>query len=522
MPKPVQASVYTFRDIIAGGFVYVDKTRFLYELVRYNKGVHFLARPRRFGKSLLISTLDELFRGNRAAFQGLWIDSSDYAWEVHPVVRIDFSRFQVQNAAELDVRLQFYFTQIAQEYGLSLNEAPFDILFVDLIVQLSRQGQVVLLIDEYDKPILDNITDLDAAHAVRDLLKGFYTTIKSLDQYLRFVFITGISKFSRVGIFSGMNNLTDLTADARFAALLGLTEEEIDHYFPEHIAQLAAHLQISPAEARSQIRHWYDGYRFVPEGPNVYNPFSTLQLFVQQRFYNYWFETGTPTFLTKLLKGGAYDVTELEDLRVREMGFSTYEIETLSILPLLFQTGYLTIKEYEPTRRLYRLGYPNFEVEEAFLTYLLAEFNERERSFNDNFLWKLTDALESHQLERFFTILSVFFANVPYDIQIRQEKYYQTIFYLIFKLIGTVIDVEVRTNSGRMDAVIRLPEQVYIFEFKLDGSAQAALQQIVADGYAEKYRLEERPVTLIGVNFDSSSRQMSEWLSRPQGEIPSQ
>ena len=515
MPKPVQASVYTFRDIIAGGFVYVDKTRLIYELVRYNKGVNFLARPRRFGKSLLLSTLDELFRGNRVSFQGLWIDSSDYVWDAHPVVRIDFSRYQVHNAAELESVIQNYVKQIAQEYGIDLPDARFDILFGELILRLAKDRQVVVLIDEYDKPILDNITDLPTANAIRDKLRGFYTTIKSLDQYLRFVFITGISKFSRVGIFSGMNNLTDLTADRRFGALLGLTEEEIGHYFREHIEQLAVNLGLSPQETIAQIRHWYDGYRFVPAGPNVYNPFSTLQLFVQQHFYNYWFETGTPTFLLKLLKERDYDVSELDDLRVREMGFSTYEIETLAILPLLFQTGYLTIKEYEPVRRVYTLGYPNFEVEEAFIAYLLAEFNEQERSINDNHLWKLMDALEGHNLELFFTILSVFFANIPYDIQIKHEKYYQTIFYLIFKLIGTVIDVEVRTNSGRMDALISLKDHIYLFEFKLDGSAQAALEQIEAEKYDEKFQMDARPTTLVGVSFDSRSRQVSEWVSRP-------
>jgi hypothetical protein len=515
MPKPVQASVYTFRHLIEGGFVYVDKTAFIYEMVHRSAGVFFLSRPRRFGKSLLISTLDELFRGSRELFRGLWIDGSDYAWENHPVVRIDFSRESVHSAAELQDFLIATCQEIATRYGVEIQSTTYQRTFSHLIQALAKQGQVVILIDEYDKPILDNITDLAAAQAVRDVLKGFYTTIKSLDEYLRFVFITGISKFSRVGIFSGMNNLTDLTADRRFGALLGLTEEEIQRDLHEQIAAFAAQEKMDVAEAMAKMRHWYDGYRFVPEGPDVYNPFSTLQFLVQRRFANYWFETGTPTFLLKLLKDGAYDVTELEELRLRELAFSTYEIETLSILPLLFQTGYLTIKSYEPTRQVYTLGYPNFEVERAFIVYLLAEFNEQERSANDNNLWKLVDALESHNLERFFALLTVFFANVPYDIQIRQEKYYQTIFYLIFKMMGVAIDVEVHTNSGRMDALIRLPDHIYIFEFKLDGSAQAALEQIEANGYAQPYQNDPRPTTLIGVNFDSQRRQVAEWISRP-------
>lgn len=515
MPKPVQASVYTFRRLIEGGYVYVDKTQYLYEIAHRSTGIFFLSRPRRFGKSLLLSTLDELFRGSRELFSGLWIDSSDYGWEAYPVVRIDFSRYQAQTAAEFKNVFQLYLKQIAREYEIELPDAPFDVLFAELILRLSKTRQVVLLIDEYDKPILDNITNLDEARAIRDVLKGFYTTVKSLDQYLRFVFITGISKFSRVGIFSGMNNLTDLTADPRFGGLLGLTEEEIQRDLEEHIASFAVRENIDVTEAMAQIRHWYDGYRFVPAGPDVYNPFSTLQFFVQQRFANYWFETGTPTFLLKLLKAGAYDATQLEELTLREPAFSTYEIETLSILPLLFQTGYLTIKDFEPSRRIYTLGYPNYEVEEAFVTYLLAEFSEQERSVNEVWLWKLITALESHEMERFFTILSTFFANVPYDIHLRHEKYYQTIFYLIFKLIGLVIDVEVRTNSGRMDALILLPDHIYLFEFKLDSSAQAALDQIETAKYAEMFHLDKRPLTLIGVNFDSQKRQVTEWLIHP-------
>lgn len=513
MLRPVQASAYTFRDIIAGGFVYVDKTRVIYELVRYNKGAYFLARPRRFGKSLLVSTLNELFRGQRELFQGLWITGSDYAWQPHPVVHIDFSRYQIGSADELKDAIGRHTRQIGQEYGVGLADGPFDALFSELILRLARERQVVVLIDEYDKPILDNIADLPTARAIRDTLRGFYTTIKSLDAYLRFVFITGVSKFSRVGIFSGMNNLDDLTADARFATLLGLTEEEVQSHFQEHIAVIASAQGSQPDEIMAQLRRWYNGYCFVAGCPNVYNPFSTLQFLAKQRFANYWFETGTPTFLLQLLKAGAYDVPELEELRVRELAFSTYEIESLSILPLLFQTGYLTIKGYEPTRRVYTLGYPNFEVEEAFIAYLLAEFNAQERSVNDNALWKLITALESHDLEGFFAILSVFFANVPYDIQIRQEKYYQTIFYLILKLMGTAIDVEVRTNRGRMDAVVSLSDHLYIFEFKLDGSAEAALAQIAAEDYAGKFGLDPRPLTFVGVNFDSQSRQVQAWRS---------
>lgn len=511
MPKPVQASTYNFRDIIENGFLYVDKTRHLYELVRYGKGLYFLARPRRFGKSLLLSTLAELFHGNKELFQGLWIYDSDYKWQAHPIIHIDFSRYQIRSVEELHTRLKLQFFQIAQEYQIELDDHPLDVQWVELIMKLSRQQRPVILIDEYDKPILDNIHNIEEAKAIRDTLKGFYGSIKSLDAYHRFVFITGLSKFSRVGIFSNMNNLDDLTMNPRFATLLGLTEAEMGAYFAEHTIELAAKQNATVEEIRARLREWYDGFCFVETCESVYNPYSTLQLFHTQRFANYWFETGTPTFLMKLLKEQEYEVERLYDLRLRELAFSTYDFENLAIIPLLFQTGYLTIKHYEPERRLFTLGYPNFEVEDAFLTYLLAEFNERERSLNEDYLWDLIDALETKDLDAFFTTLQVFFAQVPYNIHLKHEKYYQTIFYLIFKLIGLRIEAEVHTNRGRIDAVLDTAHTIFLFEFKLDESAEVALQQIKTHEYYQKYHHQTKPLILIGANFDTTKRQVSEW-----------
>lgn len=511
MPKPVQASTYTFRKIIEGGFLYVDKTDHLYKLVHPASGVYFLARPRRFGKSLMISTLEEIFLGHKELFQGLWIYESDYTWQTYPVIRIDFSRMQVATDVELKAGIERYLHQIARQHAVTIGDGPYYAQFEDLILALAAQKQVVILIDEYDKPLIDNLQNLSEALKIRDTLKGFYTLIKAMDQYLRFVFITGISKFSKVGVFSAMNNLTDLTMNPEFATALGITEAELEAHFQEHIAEFAVKEGVTTDAFVAKLRQWYDGFCFVEECANVYNPYSTLQLFYQKRFANYWFETGTPTFLIKLLKEQQYAVEQLDDLRLRELAFSTYEIDTLSIVPLLFQTGYLTIKDYQPVRRVYTLSYPNSEVEDAFVTYLLGAFSERDRGLNETYLWQLIEALETHDLDRFFKILQGFFANVPYNIHLKHEKYYQTIFYLIFKLIGLRIDAEVSTNEGRIDAVIEVHDHLFLFEFKLDKSAAEALAQIKERDYYQKYQTKGKPITLIGANFSSEQHKITEW-----------
>ena len=515
MPKPVQASTYTFRNLIEGGFLYIDKTRYLYNLVQPASGLYFLARPRRFGKSLLLSTLEEIFLGNRDLFADLWIAQSDYNWQAYPVIRYDFSSNSVDSAANLERLLDYYTAKVAQSYGVTLRGFDYQSNFQELIEQVGQTQKVVILIDEYDKPLIDNLHNLAEAIKLREVLKKFYGVIKAMDRHLRFVFITGISKFSKVGVFSALNNLSDLTMNPHFATMLGITEQEMVDDLQEHLIALAAKEQLTPEGMLDKVRHWYNGFCFVEECPNVYNPFSTLQLFFQQRFANYWFDSGTPTFLIKLLKDKHYDVEQLNDLRVRELAFSTYEIESLSIVPLLFQTGYLTIKDYEPARRVYRLAYPNAEVEDAFLSYLLGAFSERDRGLNEDYLWQLVDAIEAQKLTDFFAILQVFFANVPYTIQLKHEKYYQTIFYLIFKLLGLRIEAEVHTNQGRIDAVVETADHIFLFEFKLDQTADDALGQIKTNAYYQKYRNKEKALTLVGANFDSTLRQITAWKTAP-------
>ena len=515
MAKKLQGTSCTFRDMIEGSFLYVDKTRYFYELIRPIKGTYFVSRPRRFGKSLAISTIEEIFSGDKELFQGLWIHDSDYQWKTYPVIRLDFGADKVNTATRLEEVIQEFLEEVAKQYGLTLKGSSYLSLFRNLVHQLAQahNGKVVLLVDEYDKPIVDNLDNLEEAKEIRDVLRGFYGVAKALDRYWRFVFITGISKFSRVGVFSTMNNLDDLTLDYRFADALGITEAELRHYFQEHIDEFAQKKKITSEELLAQIRRWYDGFRFAPEGQNLYNPFSTIQLFLKQRFYNYWFATGTPSFLIKLLREQEYDITALDGVEIDALAFDTYELDNLAIHPLFFQTGYLTIKDFEEDEfgHVFTLSYPNYEVEQAFVTYLLNDYNKGDITLTDSHLRRLLRALQAKDLKQFFQILNIFFANVDYDLHIKQEKYYQTIFYMIFLLLGLKISAEMKTNQGRVDAVIELKDDIFIFEFKLDDTASTALQQSKDKEYAEKYRLHGKTITLVGANFDYGQRKVTEW-----------
>ncbi|MCB0187885.1 MAG: ATP-binding protein [Caldilineaceae bacterium] len=515
MLKPLPIGTAVFRDMIQGGYLYIDKTRYIYELVRPYKGVYFLSRPRRFGKSLMISTLSELFQGNRELFKGLWIEQqTDYDWPQYPVIRLDLGATQVGSADELQKFLDFEIERIAQTNSVALRGFNPSTKLSDLIRQLAAGNQdqrVVILIDEYDKPILDNLDDLDEAEEIRKVLKGFYGVIKAMDQYIRFVFITGISKFTKVSIFSDLNNLDDLTLQTSMAAALGLTEAEISEHFRDYIDVFAGKEGMTNEAFMDKMRTWYNGFCFAPDGENVYNPFSTLLLFKTERFANHWFETGTPNFLVRLIRNGNPDVERYEALQVVETAFSIYDIRRLSIVPLLFQTGYLTIKNYDKERQLFTLSYPNYEVRNAFLSNVLDVFSNLEQGFSASYLWQLIDALQRADLEQFFTILRTLYANIDYDLQLNHEKYYQTIFYLIFKLIGLRIAAEVKTGSGRIDAVIELTDHIYLFEFKLNQDTTVALDQVKEKAYYQKYHLHGKPITQVGANFDMSTRTVTDW-----------
>ncbi len=507
--KNLPIGIQTFRDIIQNDYLYVDKTEKIFDLVKNPKGVYFLSRPRRFGKSLLISTLNEIFEGEKELFKGLWIYKSDYSWKKHPVVRIDFSKKKAENRDDLKGFILHQLKSIANKYGVSLERDQYDEAFDELLTKLSGINKVVILIDEYDKPIIDNIENKELAVELREILKGFYTIIKACDEYIRFVFLTGVSKFSKAGVFSGLNNLKDISMDARHSSLLGITKDEMEDSFKDHIDHFAESEEVSKPELIKKITYWYNGFCFSGTCEKVFNPFSMLLLFDNVRFSNYWFESATPSFLIKLIKEKEFDLTGLDGVNISESAFSSYEIENLKIIPILFHTGYLTITKYNKERMEYTLAYPNFEVKNSMTECLAEAYSFVERELVHGYAWKLIDTLREHNFELFFDTLSVFFANIPYDLQIKKEKYYQTVFYLIFSLIGLKVEAEIKTNIGRIDAVI-VDKDIYIFEFKFEGDKDQALTQIKDKKYFEKYQGKGKKIYLFGVEF--ADKNVGEWV----------
>ncbi|MCL4202403.1 MAG: AAA family ATPase [Pirellulaceae bacterium] len=511
--KPITTSIFTFEKLVEAGYVYVDKTARLYDLVGPPYGVYFLSRPRRFGKSLTISTLEAIFQGRRDLFQGLAIDAADYDWKPYPVIRFDLGDKQARSPEQLTNALAYAVEQNAERHDIRLKQTSCNLMFNELVTTLGRNRKVVILIDEYDKPILDNIEN-PAVGEILQLLKAFYSVVKTCDAQIRFALLTGVSKFSRVSLFSDLNNLVDLTMDVRYADMLGYTQDELERNFAPHIEHVGVQRGCTNGELLDQMRQWYNGYRFSEAETWVYNPVSVGRFLDTGKLSNYWFETGTPSFLIKLLKSGRLSIPEISREPLDELAFSAYEIDRISALPLLFQTGYLTIRDVIPTSRqpLYRLDYPNMEVREAFSQYLVESYTNVEKSIVPAYLRRLLAALESGDVDRAMQTLRIFFADIPYDIQLSNERYYQTIFFVLLRLLALDVACEVRTEVGRIDAVVKTAERIFVFEFKLQGTAEDALQQIHQRRYHEKYTADSRELLLVGAAFDPETRNLDRWL----------
>ncbi len=507
--KPISTSTYTFADLVGNGFVYVDKTAHIHRIASTGKGQYFIARPRRFGKSLLVSTLKALFEARRELFRGLAIDSLPWDWTPIPVLHLDMGSSQADTGEALLRRIDGQLANIQHDLGLEPEAwdsvpARFRNLCRAAAAK-SPTGKIAILVDEYDKPILGLLGRPEVA-GVRDVLKAFYSVVKTTEPLQRFVLVTGVSKFSKVSIFSDLNNLTDLTMDARAADLLGYTHEEVLANFPEHLDALAADMGADRAAAFAKLVQWYDGYRFHPKAPTMFNPVSVGKCLDAREFKNWWFETGTPTFLLEMLRRHP---VELDDLELPEHAFSVYEPEAPAILPLLVQTGYLTIKDSrcEGVFTIYRLGYPNLEVSASFSYHLakLATDGWREVEM-EGFAGGMSRALYAGDAAEAMERLKTFFAAVPYDIAISSEKYYQSLFYAVFLMLGIRVETEVRTNMGRIDAVVRVPGHIYLFEFKIKGTSAAALAQIHEKRYFERYLGGGDTITLVGAGFSLKTR----------------
>ena len=517
MEKDLTTSVFTFEDLIQGNFLYVDKTEYIWRLIRPAKGMYFLSRPRRFGKSLLLSTLEAIFTGRKELFEGLALHDKPYAWEKYPIIHIDFSNSNLETAKDVKEFLQDELNELSSTLGLPLRGHSLGKQFEYLIKDSagsSPMKKVVILVDEYDKPILDNIANLPHCQKILKVLKGFYSNIKKGEKYTRLAFVTGVSKFCHVSLFSDLNNLTDITLDADYAAMLGFTEEEVRKYFADRIVKAAESKGVSTEELMRKLLEWYDGYRFSKADIHVCNPVSISSFFSKKyEFDNYWDTTGTPSFLLGLMGRQAYDYEAALNDWYDESIFSAYELDRLDTTGMLWQTGYLTIKEIRQriTGTRYLLDFPDREVKQTFMSRILEIYGGVRQGLPLSLIQNFYDAISNGDLDGFMAILQSLFAGINYDLHIPNEKYYQTIFIVVFRLLGVFIEAESRTNEGRIDAYIRTAKAVYVFEFKLNKSAKKAVSQIVDRHYYEKFQSCGLPIRLIGVNFNSTKGRIDGW-----------
>ena len=512
--KNLTPSVYTFENLIKGDFLYVDKTEYLWKLVQQSQGIYFLSRPRRFGKSLTLSTLKAIFQGKRELFKGLAIDSKPYDWKQYPIIHIDFNGRLIDTTEHLEQSLQYILQEQASVNGIAMENSDSVQMFNQLIGRLSERERVVVLVDEYDKPILNSL-GTEYARNILAALKPFYSVLKARDAQLRFVFVTGVTKFCHVSLFSDLNNLMDISMDADYATMLGYTQTELEANFQEWIAD-AESRQLQPlghSDFLAQIKEWYDGYRFVETTESVYNPVSLASFFLNHgEFSNYWFVTGTPTFLMELIKQKRINLEQVLAEPSSAFSLSTFEIDDIPPLMLLFQTGYLTIKSWESMfgQTLYQLGFPNREVSDSFNVHLLNAYSRTTLNDVAIFSVRLSQAIVTGDLPSFQKAMEVFFAGIPYDVHRKSEANFQNVFFAIFRLLGYNVTAESRTSDGRIDAVIETDSRIYLFEFKLNQDG-TALSQIKEKEYFRPHLLSGKKIILVGANFDTETGRLSDW-----------
>jgi len=513
--KNLTTSIYDFEKLRKADYLYVDKTDYIWHLIDPPGESFFLSRPRRFGKSLLLSTLKAIFEGKKELFKGLAIYDKPYDWRQYPVIHLDMANCDAHTESDLRDYLARMLERQARQHNVEVDvqRSQLAFSFSELIEKVAGESQTVILLDEYDKPILGNIASPDVA-AIRDTLADFYSPLKAEMDYERFVLVTGVSKFSHVSLFSKLNNLTDITLDADYAGMLGFTKEEIRKCFADRISEAAKANGVMEEALMEKLMEWYDGYRFSKAETHVCNPVSISKFFYSNYdFSNYWDSTGTPSFLLELMHKQSYNLEAALNGTYDESVFAAYELDRLDITGLLWQTGYLTIKELVPglRRMKYRLGFPDYEVEDTFMTRLLEHFCDIPQGTGEDTIEEFQKAISNDDLEGFMTLFQAFLANIPYGIQLKHEKYYQTVFFIFFRLLGLFIKAESQTNQGRIDAYVRTAKTVFIFEFKLDRSTDEAIGQILDRRYYEKFQNCGLPIRLIGVNFDSSKGRIDGW-----------
>ena len=520
--KKIEVGTSTFAKLIEADNIYVDKTDIIYNIITSGSTFFFCSRPRRFGKTLTLSTLEEIFKGNKELFKGLKIYDTDYDWKEYPVVRLDLSKINASTPKALETQLNEKLFAIAEQYGVSFKHSRYCNANLDsLIIALSQKGKVVVLIDEYDNILSNNINN-PRVEALREVLKGFFSVIKADSDYMQFVFITGVTKFSKVSIFSSMNNLIDLSFIREYATLFGYTEEEVKHYFSEYIEEGIKRTGLSYAEYMAKLEKKYNGNRFSPDSEiTVYNPVSIGLFFFYggEKFNNYWVDTGGTKLLMDIAKEVRFDISKDLDTPVRRASIANFDIlemaskriSKIKYMTLLQQSGYLTIKEIlDKNGNLLRLDFPNDEVEEAYSVILLDVYTDGSGSeyFEPS---ELYTAFDDGDAEKAIRILKAIYSSVPYDLEKHREADFSAMFHCMLKAIGARIQSEAETSRGRADAIVETSNDIYIIEFKLDKNADEALSQIHETKYYEPYLAGKKKVHLIGINFSSSEKNINEW-----------
>ena len=518
--RKLPIGIQGFMGLRNDGYLYVDKTDYVYKLVSEGKQ-YFLSRPRRFGKSLFISTLKTYWEGKKEYFKGLAIEKLEEgngkAWQPYPVFHFDFTGSNYQEDHALEKRLDEHLRRWEKCYEVTPRpEDEIGARFRNILLTAEEKTgrQCVILVDEYDKPLLEVMENPERLEHSKAVFKGFFGTLKGFDEHLRFVFITGVTKFSKVSIFSDLNQLNDISMNEDYAGICGITEAELYENFAPEIRAMAERRGLTVAECREKLRKQYDGYHFCIGSEGIYNPFSVLKAFFDRNFGPYWFATGTPTFLTSKLKSVGFDARKFKtnNLFVGESAISDYRAEDPDPLPLLYQTGYLTLEGFDENRRRFQLRFPNQEVECGLLESLLPAYVPTMTNANGTDIFTLDDCLESGDVEGAMDVLTAIFAGIAYTEERNPfEHYFQTVIYLIFTLLGKFTVCEMHTARGRIDCTLETEEYVYLFEFKRDDTAEKALNQIEEKGYADRYAADKRKLYKIGVAFDSEKRILADW-----------
>ena len=507
--------IQNFESIRQGGFAYVDKTELIYRLASTGK-YYFLSRPRRFGKSLLVSTMETYFLGKKELFKGLAIEKLEKDWTEYPVLHLDLSGKEYNAIEDLDVTLDQHLSAWESALCTHKRYPMADARFKDIIdTAYEKTGKpVVILIDEYDKPLLDTAGNEPLRDAIRSRLQGFYSVMKTRDGKIRFGFLTGITKLGKLSIFSGLNNLNDISMNFRYADICGISENDLHTYFDESVQEMADANGMTKEECYAKLKDYYDGYHFSRNSPDIYNPFSLLSSLYQQEFRDYWYETGTPTFVVKALKRGQFNLEDLTLEGVPAFVLGGVNADDSDPVPVLYQSGYLTIKSYDNQSMEYTLKYPNQEVERGFMQGLANIYVPSARYNSPFAVRKFADDFKKGDAEGLMKRFDACFADADYEIVGDAELYFQNTMYVLCKLMGQYVQVERRTSNGRMDILAQTDKYVYIMELKMDASADEALQQIEDKGYARPYAADSRKLFKIGISFSSKTRRIEEWSIR--------